>query len=102
MSASFPTLRMRRLRHHPGVRRLVSETQLSPSDLILPMFVRPGRGERRPVESMPGVDQVSPDVLAEDVALARELGLGGVILFGIPASKDGKGSDAPERSGDLG
>jgi len=99
MTARFPNLRLRRLRRHPGIRRLVGEERVTVSDLILPMFVRPGRGERRPVESMPGVDQVSPDVLAEDVAAARELGLGGVILFGVPLVKDAHGSDALSEHG---
>jgi len=94
MSPSFPTLRMRRLRQHPGIRRLVAETHVTPANLILPMFVCPGRGVRRPVGAMPGVEQVSVDRLADGVAEARELGLGGVILFGIPAAKDAAGSDA--------
>jgi porphobilinogen synthase len=90
----FPTTRLRRLRYHPAVRRLVRQTQLSASRLVLPLFVRPGTGERRPIASMPGNWQVSPDVLAEEAREAAALGLGGVILFGIPAVKDAAGSDA--------
>jgi porphobilinogen synthase len=90
----FPTTRLRRLRYHPAVRRLVRQTQLAASRLVLPLFVRPGTGERRPIASMPGNWQVSPDVLAEEAREAAALGLGGVILFGIPAVKDAAGSDA--------
>ena len=90
----FPTTRLRRLRYHPAIRRLVRQTQLSAARLVLPLFVRPGKGERRPIASMPGNWQVSPDVLAEEAREAAALGLGGVILFGIPAVKDAAGSDA--------
>jgi len=85
---------MRRLRYHPGVRNLVRETALSASNLILPLFVRPGRGVREEISAMPGHYQVSPDVLAEQVREAARLRLGGVILFGIPRAKDAVGSDA--------
>jgi porphobilinogen synthase len=90
----FPTVRMRRLRMHPSVRELVRETRLSPADLILPLFVRPGENVRRPILAMPGCFQLSPDLLADEVSQAAELGLGGVILFGIPEKKDTVGSDA--------
>jgi porphobilinogen synthase len=90
----FPTTRLRRLRYHPAVRRLVRETPLAPSDLILPLFVRPGKGERRAIASMPGHAQLSPDLIAAEARDAAELGLGGVILFGIPSHKDGVGSDS--------
>jgi porphobilinogen synthase len=97
--AGFPTVRMRRLRYHPAVRRLVQRTRLSPEQLILPLFVRPGQGVRREIGSMPGNFQVSPDVLADEVAEVAKLGLGGVILFGIPEHKDAVGSDATSGSG---
>lgn len=90
----FPTIRLRRLRQHPGVRRLVAETGLDPSHLILPLFVRAGQGARREIASMPGNYQLSPDLLAAEVEEAASLGLGGVILFGIPAEKDAQGSEA--------
>jgi len=90
----FPTTRLRRLRHHPGIRRLVAETRLSPANFVLPMFVRVGKELRRPIASMPPHCQLSPDVLAEEVRAAADLGLGGVILFGIPAVKDAIGSEA--------
>ncbi len=91
---AFPTTRMRRLRYHPGIRELVRETRLSPANMILPLFVRPGEGTPREIASMPGNYQLAPDRLADEVAEAVELGLGGVILFGIPAEKDDIGSDA--------
>ncbi len=95
----FPTTRLRRLRYHPATRRLVRRTRLSAEQLILPLFVRPGRGLRREISSMPGNFQLSPDRLAEEVGQAAELGLGGVILFGIPEKKDATGSDALSSSG---
>jgi porphobilinogen synthase len=95
----FPTTRLRRLRYHPAVRELVRETRLAPSNLVLPLFVRPGEGVREPIGAMPGVCQLSPDLLADEVSQAAELGLGGVILFGIPAQKDALGSDATSDAG---
>ena len=95
----FPTTRLRRLRYHPGVRQLVRQTRLSPSNLILPLFVRPGENFRQEISAMPGNYQLSPDLLAEEVRQAAELGLGGVILFGIPAEKDATGTDAVSDSG---
>ncbi len=96
---SFPTVRLRRLRQHPGVRRLVSEVRLDPSRLILPLFVRPGRQVRREIAAMPGNHQFSPDLLAHQVEEAAALGLGGVILFGIPAEKDARGTEALSETG---
>ncbi len=95
----FPTTRLRRLRYHPGVRRLVRETTLSTANLILPLFVRPGQGVRQEIASMPGHFQLSPDQLAEEIAQIAGLGLGGVLLFGIPAAKDPFGSDAMSNLG---
>lgn len=95
----FPAVRLRRLRQHPGVRRLVVETRLDPSSLVLPLFVRPGRQVRREISAMPGNYQFSPDLLAREVEEAASLGLGGVILFGIPAEKDAEGSDALSETG---
>jgi porphobilinogen synthase len=93
-SPHFPTTRLRRLRQNPAVRRLVRETALAPADLVLPLFVRPGRAVRKPIESMPGQFQLSPDLAAEQAAAAAALGLGGVILFGLPETKDAAGSAA--------
>ena len=95
----FPTTRLRRLRQHPAVRELVRETRLVPANFVLPLFVRPGQRVREPIGSMPGHCQLSPDMLAEEISQAVELGLGGVILFGIPAKKDALGSDATSASG---
>ncbi len=95
----FPTVRMRRLRHHPAVRELVRSTRLTPAELIQPLFVREGRNLRNPIASMPGQAQISPDLLADEVSQAAELGLGGVILFGIPNRKDTVGSEATSDDG---
>ncbi|NLE40074.1 MAG: porphobilinogen synthase, partial [Pirellulaceae bacterium] len=98
-AAGFPTVRMRRLRYNPAVRRLTARTRVLPNQLVLPLFVRPGGGICREISAMPGNYQVSPDVLGQQVAEAAELGLGGVILFGIPETKDSRGSDALSPSG---
>jgi porphobilinogen synthase len=90
----FPATRLRRLRYYPAVRDLVRETRLAPQNLVLPLFARPGRSEKRPISSMTGHFQLSPDLIAEDVREAAKLGLGGVLLFGIPAEKDLHGSDS--------
>ena len=95
----FPTTRLRRLRYHPAIRELVRETRLSPGNFVLPLFVRPGRGVSQPIASMPGHCQMSPDMLADEISQSVELGLGGVILFGIPDKKDAEGSDAMSDSG---
>jgi porphobilinogen synthase len=92
--SAFPTTRLRRLRYHPAVRELVRETRLSPANLILPLFARPGKGIRQPIGSMPGQAQLSVDLIAEECREAKRLGLGGVILFGIPSEKDATGSDS--------
>jgi porphobilinogen synthase len=96
---AFPTTRLRRLRYHPAVRELVKETRLWPGNLILPLFVRPGERVRQEIGAMPGNYQLSPDMLAEEVSQAVELGLGGVMLFGIPEKKDAAGSDALSDAG---
>ncbi|MEO8575371.1 MAG: porphobilinogen synthase [Gemmatimonadales bacterium] len=86
--------RGRRLRRTEPLRRLVRETTLLPSQLVLPLFVRNGNGLRRAVDSMPGVAQTSPDELLKDASAAADAGVGGVILFGIPDKKDATGSEA--------
>ncbi|MDO5552265.1 MAG: porphobilinogen synthase [Planctomycetia bacterium] len=95
----FPATRMRRLRYHSGVRRLVQETVIRPERLIWPVFVRSGQGVRTPIASMPGQFQLSLDEFVKEVREAEQLGLGGVILFGIPDTKDAVGSDAMCESG---
>jgi porphobilinogen synthase len=91
---SFPSYRPRRLRRTDALRRLVRETTLDPSRFVLPLFVRSGTGVRIPVEAMPGVDQTSIDEMLRDARAAAELGVGGVLLFGIPDTKDATGSQA--------
>jgi porphobilinogen synthase len=88
----FPMLRMRRLRRTPALRDLVRETRVSPASLVLPLFVVEGQRIRREVESLPGVAQTSIDELLRDAADAHRLGLGAVLLFGVPDHKDETGS----------
>jgi porphobilinogen synthase len=90
---------MRRLRRTPALRRLVQETHLTPSQLVWPLFVRHGEGAREEVGALPGVYQTSVDELVKDAERAAALGLGGIILFGLPASKDGTGSEAYDEQG---
>jgi porphobilinogen synthase len=98
MTMSFPRSRLRRLRRSPTLRSMVRETRLSRSDLILPLFVVEGSGVREPVISMPGVFRYSVDQLVSEAKVVRDLGIPAVILFGIPAEKDarGSGADAPD------
>src|SRR5687768_1604141 len=90
----FPTTRLRRLRYDARIRQLVRHTQLSPGKLILPLFVRTGKNIRQEIGSMPGSFQLSLDQLALEAREVAKLGIGGVILFGIPEQKDAVGSDA--------
>src|SRR5437667_10033871 len=85
---AFPTHRKRRLRVSESMRRLVRETHLEPSQFVLPLFTCPGEGMRKEISSMPGNHQLSIDELVKECAAAHSLGIGGVILFGIPDSKD--------------
>src|SRR2546430_17161357 len=98
---SFPTYRPRRLRRTEAMRRLVREMQLAPAQLVLPLFVRLGRGVRQAVGSMPGVCQTSVDEMLRDAHEAERLGLGGVLLFGIPDAKDAVGSSAWDEHGPV-
>jgi len=95
----FPTQRPRRLRGNPILRDLVRETTLEVGDLIHPMFVVHGRGVAQPISSMPGICQFSVDRAVEEAREVSALGIPGVILFGIPARKDGVGSEAYDPSG---
>ena len=97
--AGFPVARGRRLRGSAPLRRLVAETWLSPSDLILPMFVKEGIDEAVAVASMPGVSQHSVDSMRKVANEAVESGVGGLLLFGIPSVKDGAGSQADAERG---
>src|SRR5213594_5189189 len=98
-SAQFPIRRMRRLRRTAGLRRLVAETHVVPSQLVWPQFVVHGEGVRRPIAALPGVAQLSVDVLVQEAERAASLGLGGIILFGLPAAKDATGSEAHDEQG---
>jgi porphobilinogen synthase len=90
----FPIYRPRRLRRNENVRRLVRETTLSVNDLIMPLFIVPGAKVVNPISSMPGIAQLSVDQAVEECKAIRDLGIPGVILFGIPDHKDAVGSDA--------
>lgn len=99
-----PVIRPRRLRRTPALRRMVAETAVAPRQLILPVFVREGltNGDGpRPIASMPGVVQHTRDSLRKTVSEAAHLGLGGVILFGVPEHKDATGSGAVDPDGIL-
>jgi porphobilinogen synthase len=95
----FPQVRPRRLRRTPAIRRLVAETALRPSDFVLPVFIKEGIDEPQPITSMPGVVQHTRDSLRKAAAEAASAGVGGIIVFGIPAEKDGRGSEADNPDG---
>ncbi len=98
---AFPVERPRRLRRTPALRRLVAETRLHPAGLVLPLFVREGLTEPVPITSLPGVVQHSRESLRAAAREAVELGLGGVMLFGVPATRDAVGSGATDPDGIL-
>ncbi len=98
---SHPVIRPRRLRRTPALQRLASETRLHPSDLVLPLFVREGLTSPAPIPSMPGVLQHTLDSMRLAIIEAAEAGVGGVMLFGIPAEKDALGSGAVDANGIL-
>ena len=89
-----PSHRLRRLRRTPALRALVRETRMHPRQLIAPLFVQPGRGERTPISSLPGVSRLSPDEATTEARALARLGVGGIILFGLPAEKDPIGTGA--------
>src|SRR5947208_809457 len=95
----FPIHRPRRLRSSEAMRRLVRETHLQPSNFVLPLFVCPGEGVRRPISSMPPHCQISIDVVVEECREILSLGIGGVILFGLPETKDEQASGAYDPNG---
>jgi porphobilinogen synthase len=99
MTASFPVSRPRRLRRTAALRRLVSPVSVRPENLVLPMFVKEGIAQPQPVASMPGVVQHTRESLRKAAAEAVEAGVGGLILFGIPAVKDARGSAADDPAG---
>lgn len=97
----FPTVRSRRLRRTPAMRRMVAETRLDPSMFVLPLFVVSGSEISNPIGSMPGQRQLSVDQLSPTIKEAASLGIGGVILFGIPDHKDEIGSSAWDPQGPV-
>jgi len=97
----YPEVRLRRLRRTPALRRMARETRLTADALIAPYFVVPGTGVRKPIPVMPGVDHVSTDVLLEEAKKLRDLGVPGILLFGLPETKDAKGSSAWDEKGPV-
>jgi porphobilinogen synthase len=96
---AFPANRMRRLRRSDALRALVRETTLAPDDLIYPLFICPGKGVRNAVSSMPGVFNLSVDEAVREAEECAALGLGGLLLFGLPEKKDDRGSGAYDDNG---
>ncbi len=96
---SFPTHRARRLRRSEALRGLVRETRLATAGLIYPMFVCPGSGVRQEVSSMPGIFQQSGDQIVEECREIEALGIPGIILFGLPESKDPRGTSSTSAQG---
>ena len=96
---AHPVTSMRRLRRNETIRNMVRETRLSPSDLILPLFIVEGTGVREAIASMPGVERFSVDQVVAEAKRVADLGIPGVILFGIPDEKDGRGSGADAADG---
>lgn len=97
----FPDRRLRRLRRSPGLRKMVRETRLSPDRFVLPLFVEPGKNRKSEVSSMPGVYRESVDRIVDHALAARDLGIPAVILFGLPATKDGRGKGADDPKGPV-
>ena len=97
--SSFPQYRPRRLRRTAALRNLVRETHLAAAQLVLPVFVRDGKKLRRAVASMPGVNQTSVDELLRDTEAAAKAGVGGIIVFGVPETKDATGTSAWDDKG---
>ena len=98
---SFPVHRGRRLRRTAALRGLAQETRLDPAQIVAPLFVRSGRGTREPIDAMPGHARLSPDLAAAEAAELAELGIGAVLLFGIPDAKDADGTGAWDPDGPV-
>ncbi|MBC7678357.1 MAG: porphobilinogen synthase, partial [Pseudorhodobacter sp.] len=96
---TYPATRPRRLRRTPALRRLVTEVRVAPADLVLPVFVKEGIDAPAPISSMPGVVQHTRDSLRRAAVEAAAAGVGGLVLFGIPAVKDARGSGADDPAG---
>ena len=101
VSPGFPQVRPRRLRGTPALRRLVAQTHVHPAQLVLPLFVREGALEPTPIAAMPGQVQHSRDSLRTAVTQAAAAGIGGVMLFGVPVTRDADGSGATDPDGVL-
>src|ERR1700722_14441022 len=99
MTARFPEVRARRLRGTKALRAMVAETRLRPSELVLPVFIKEGLADPQPIGSMPGVVQHTRESLRKAAAEAAEAGVGGIIVFGVPADKDSLGSAADDPEG---
>ena len=99
MAAGFPEVRPRRLRGTKALRAMVAETALRPAELVLPVFIKEGIAEPVPIGSMPGVVQHTRESLRKAAAEAAQAGVGGIIVFGVPAAKDGRGSAADDPAG---
>jgi len=99
VSAAFPQVRPRRLRGTKALRAMVAETALRPAELVLPVFVKEGIAGPQPIGSMPGVVQHTSESVRKAAAEAAEAGVGGIIVFGVPAEKDGLGSAADDPEG---
>lgn len=95
----FPATRLRRLRHNAMIRDLVKEVQLNKTDLVLPLFIKHGITEKRPIQSMPGHFQLGLNDLEHELTEIQKLGLKNIILFGIPENKDELGSDSYDDNG---
>jgi len=98
---SYPTVRPRRLRSTPALRRMVAETRVHPAELVLPMFVKEGLTEPRPISSLPGVVQHTRESLRKAAVGAVQAGVGGIMLFGVPEQKDDVGSGGTDHNGIL-
>ena len=98
-TAREPGLRLRRLRRTQPLRRIVQEARLHVEELVYPVFVVPGQGQRQPIDSMPGISRFSADTLLEEAAAAREVGIPALILFGLPSHKDEMGTQAYDSEG---
>src|SRR4051812_24947047 len=98
---TYPDVRPRRLRRTAAMRRLVAQTRPAPAELVLPLFIREGLAEPRPITSLPGVLQHSRDSLRKIAVEAAQAGVGGLMLFGVPAQRDATGSGGTDPHGVL-
>jgi len=97
--ANFPIIRPRRLRENPAIRNLVREHRVHPSEMVMPLFIRPGKKERRPIITMPGIEQLSGDQALKECEGLLKSGVGSVLLFGVPETKDPLASSGSREDG---